>query len=124
LREAIARATTGHDRIRKALAFYADASHGVDGRRGCLVAGGAAELATHDDDVARQVTAALVAREAVLAELIQQGQADGSIPVHVDSRATARLMLCLMQGMRLVGKTGRTRKDMAAVVDVAMKTLA
>jgi len=29
-----------------------------------------------------------------------------------------------MQGMRLVGKTGRTRKDMAAVVDVAMKTLA
>jgi len=124
LREVIGPARTGSERVRKALTFYAEASCGADGRRGCLVVGSAAELATFDDEVARWVTAALVRNEALMGELIRQGQADGSIPAHVDHEANARLMLCLVQGMRLVGKTGRTRKEMAAVVEVAMKTLA
>jgi TetR/AcrR family transcriptional regulator, transcriptional repressor for nem operon len=32
-------------------------------------------------------------------------------------------MLCLLQGMRVIGKTGRTRTQMAAVVDAATKLL-
>jgi TetR/AcrR family transcriptional regulator, transcriptional repressor for nem operon len=39
------------------------------------------------------------------------------------SKATARLMLCLLQGMRVVGKTGRSRGEMTAVDDAAMKLL-
>ena len=124
LREAIGLGKTGEDRIRAALTFYAESSHGASGRQGCLVVGSAAELATFDDEVAQWVKSALVRNEALVGELIRQGQTDGSIPEHVDSEATARLMLCLIQGMRLVGKTGRTRKEMAVVVDVAMKTLA
>jgi hypothetical protein len=42
----------------------------------------------------------------------------------VDPAVTGRLLLCLVQGMRVVGKTGPTRKDMLALVDVALKTLA
>lgn len=115
---------TGLDRVRSALAIYVESSHGAEGRQGCLVVGSAAELATLDEDVARRVTAALNRNEALMTELIQQGQADGSISARVDSKATARLMLCLLQGMRVVGKTGRTREEMAAVVEVAMGTLA
>jgi hypothetical protein len=55
--------------------------------------------------------------------LIRQGQADGSIPAAVDGEATARLMLCLLQGMRVVGKTGRSRAEMTAVAEAAMKLL-
>lgn len=124
LREAIGSARTGKDRIREALSFYADSSCGASGRQGCLVVGSAAELATLDDEIAQWVKSALVRNEALIGELIRQGQVDGSIPMHVDSEATARLLLCLIQGMRLVGKTGRTRKEMAVVVDVAMSTLA
>ena len=123
LREAIDRAQTGRERIHSALSFYAESSYGASGRQGCLVARSAAELAALDADVARWVTAALVRNEALLRELIQQGQADGSIGAHVDGEATARLMLCVIQGMRVVGKTGRSRKEMAAVVEVAMKAL-
>ena len=123
LREAISLGPTGNERVRMALSFFAEASCGADGRRGCLVVGCAAELATFDDELARWVTAALGRNEALMSELIRQGQADGSIPAHVDREASARLMLCLVQGMRLVGKTGRTRKEMAAVVEIAMKTL-
>lgn len=123
LRDAIGTAQTGKDRVRKALTFYAESSSGASGRQGCLVVGSAAELATLDGEAAQWVKSALVRNEAFISGLIQQGQTDGSIPAHVDREATARLMLCLIQGMRLVGKTGRTRQEMAVVVDVAMKIL-
>jgi hypothetical protein len=32
-------------------------------------------------------------------------------------------MLCLLQGMRVIGKTGRKRKEMIAVAEAAMKLL-
>ncbi|WP_211466953.1 TetR/AcrR family transcriptional regulator [Collimonas silvisoli] len=123
LRAAIGIGATGRERVRLALAFYAEASHGAAGRQGCLVAGGAAELATFDQEVGRWITAALARNEVFIDELIRQGQEDGSIPPHVDGAATARLMLCLIQGMRLVGKTGRSQDEMTALVDIAMKTL-
>ena len=121
LRRAIAPGASGRERLRLALAFYADASHGPLGRLGCLVIGGATELATFDDEVARWVAQALVRIEAVLGDLLREGAADGSVPPGTDAPATARALLCMVQGMRLVGKTGRTRKDMRALVDVAMK---
>lgn len=124
LRAAVGAGATGKERVRLALAFYAEASHGAGGRQGCLVGGSAAELATFDQDIAHWVTAALARNEVFISALIRQGQEDGSIPPHVDCAATARLMLCLMQGMRLVGKTGRARDEMIVLVDIAMKTLA
>lgn len=124
LRDAIGTAKTGQDRVRKALTFYAESSCGASGRQGCLVVGSTAELAALDGEAAQWVKSALVRNEALICELIRQGQTDGSIPAHVDREATARLMLCLIQGMRLVGKTGRTRQEMAVVVDVALKILA
>jgi TetR/AcrR family transcriptional regulator, transcriptional repressor for nem operon len=123
LQDAVRTGKTGLDRIRRALTFFVEASHGVEGRRGCLVVGSAAELATFDEEIAQRVAAAVEKSEALMAELIRQGQSDGSIPTTIDSSATAQLMLCLLQGMRVVGKIGRTRKKMLGVVDIAMKTL-
>ena len=54
---------------------------------------------------------------------MQLGLEDGSIPPHVDGPAAARLLLCVTQGMRVIGKTGRTREDMEGLVEAAMKVL-
>lgn len=124
LHRAIGSEGTGLVRLRNALEFYVQSSLGAEGRQGCLVVGSAVELATDDAEVARHVTTAFAKIEAQLVELIQQGQADGSIDPHVDREATARTLLCLMQGMRVVGKTGRSRKDLLSVVNIALKTLA
>jgi hypothetical protein len=35
----------------------------------------------------------------------------------------ARLLLCVVQGMRVLGKTGRSREEMASLVDSALKLL-
>jgi TetR/AcrR family transcriptional repressor of nem operon len=124
LRAALAQGHTGFERVRIALTQYAEASHGERGRLGCMVVSGATELATFDDELARWVAASVRRVETLLAGLLREGVADGSIPAHVDPAVTARLLLCLIQGMRVVGKTGGTRKDMLALVDVALKTLA
>lgn len=123
LREAIDKGRDGRDQLRRALDFFAASSYGAEGQRGCLVVSGASELATFDSEIARRVTGSLERSEALLGELIRKGQKDGSIAAGIDGETTARLMLCLLQGMRVVGKAGRSKKDMQAVADAAVKLL-
>ena len=123
LQRVLSTAKSGRDRIRIMLKFFAECSHGVEGKQGCLIVGTAAELVTLDAGVARRVTAALRQSETLVRDLIRQGQVDGSIPADIDSRVTARLMLCLLQGMRVIGKTGRKREEMMAVAEEAMRLL-
>lgn len=120
---AIGAGGTGRERLRRLLAFYAESSQGRQGRQGCLVVESAAELSFFDEDVAERVTTALGRNEALLAGLIREGQEDGSLAAHIDPEDAARMLLCLVQGMRVVGKTGRRRQDMLAVVDMALKAL-
>jgi AcrR family transcriptional regulator len=124
LRAALASGRTGRERVRAALLHYAEASHGARGRLGCLVTGSATELATFDDELGRWVAGSLRRIEALLTGLLREGIDDGSVPAQVDPAATGRLLLCVVQGMRVVGKTGTTRKEALALVDVALKTLA
>ena len=122
---AVARSSKpARERLRDVLAHFVEVSKGIEGRRGCLVVGSAVELAILDREVAARVNASIAKNEAFLADLIRQGQADGSIPDRIDSDATARVMVCLTQGLRVVGKSGRAPQDTAAAVDIAMKLLA
>ncbi|MBB6249563.1 TetR/AcrR family transcriptional regulator [Nitrospirillum iridis] len=123
LRAALDAASTGRAKIRAVLDFYADSSHGPDGRRGCLVVASAVDLATADAAVAARVAGALDVNEGRLAALVALGQADGTVAPHLDAAVTARLLLCVLQGMRLIGKTGRHATEMAAVADGALKLL-
>ncbi|PZX26089.1 putative transcriptional regulator, TetR family [Cupriavidus phytorum] len=124
LHRAIDSAGTGLERLRATLDFYADSAQGATGRQGCLVVCSAVELSAFDRPVASHIAAAMARNEALLADLIRQGQQDGSIPAHVDVEATARMLLCLTQGMRVVGKTGRSREQMQAVATAALQVLA
>ena len=54
---------------------------------------------------------------------MEAGLEDGSIPPHVSGPAAARVLLCVMQGMRVIGKTGRTRADMEGMVNTAMRVV-
>jgi TetR/AcrR family transcriptional repressor of nem operon len=111
------------ERLRDVLAFFVESSKGIEGRRGCMVVGSAVELSIADREVAARVGAALAKNEALLADLIREGQADGSVPAGIDPEQTARILVCLTQGLRVVGKSGRAPQDTAAAVDIAMKLL-
>ena len=119
----LAGARTGRDKVRAILAVYAEYCHGKTGKRGCLVVGSAVDLTSSDPEMAKRVTAVLASQERRLVEFIREGQEDGSVSSQVDAAVTARLLLCVVLGMRVSGKTGRSREEMASVVDSALKLL-
>jgi AcrR family transcriptional regulator len=114
----------GRGKLHAALLFYAESSHGVEGLRGCLVVGAAAELATLEPEVADRAKAALRRIETTIHDLVCQGQADGSIPFAVDTAPCAFLLFCAVQGFRVAGKTGRSQADAVAAVEQAMRLVA
>ena len=121
--ERIAALPDGLAKLRELLLCYAEWSHSEQGLRGCMMVGAAVEFATFDAVIADRVAAALADRERRLVALMREARADGSVPAHIDPLVTARLLLCLVQGMRVVGKTGRTRAEMEAVVADAIRLL-
>ena len=96
---------------------------GIEGRRGCLVVGSAVELAIFDREIAARVNTSLANNEALLAGLVREGHLDRSVSRAVHPEQTARVMVCLTQGMRVVGKAGRAPPDPSVAIDIAMKLL-
>jgi TetR/AcrR family transcriptional repressor of nem operon len=123
LRQVVRSTKSARERLRDVLAFYIESSRGVEGRRGCLVVGSAVELAIVDREVATRVGSALARNEALLADLIRQGHGEKSVPAQIDPEETARMMVYLTQGMRVVGRAGRSPPDPSAIIDLAMKLL-
>ena len=123
IREAIAEGSNGRERLEKAMFFYANTAHDEAGLLGCLLTKSVTELLILRPEAAGYITAMLESNEAFLVDLILTGQSDGSVSGHVDPDATARTLSCLLQGVRIVGKTGRSRQEMQAAVTSALRIL-
>ncbi|MFE5731335.1 TetR/AcrR family transcriptional regulator [Streptomyces sp. NPDC056528] len=101
--------------------FAAEAT--ADGERlnGCFVTNSAAELGPHDPAVARRVELSWEQLETLLHAALARARAGGELPADRDPRALARMLLVLMQGIRVVGKASG---DPARVGDAAEQALA
>ncbi|ELS53039.1 TetR/AcrR family transcriptional regulator [Streptomyces viridochromogenes] len=88
---------------------------------GCLVTNTAAELAPHDRAAARQVERNWDQLETVLHSALVRAQAQGELPAGRDPLTLARMLLVLLQGLRVVGKAS---SDPARVRDAAEQALA
>ena len=83
----------------------------VEGSRdGCFIINTAVELAAHDDEVAEVIATIARQTEQAFRALIEQGQETGGIPDTVDPVLTARSLLSLFIGLRILT---RSRPDMA-----------
>ncbi|UFZ07745.1 TetR/AcrR family transcriptional regulator [Bradyrhizobium ontarionense] len=123
LDDLLASARTGRERVAAVLKSYAETSHGETGRTGCLVIGTLMEFAGSDPALRERLTKILATHEARLLRFLREGHADGSIAARIDPEATARLLLCVIQGMRVVGKSGRRQAEMAAICIEALRLL-
>ena len=123
LRACLPTDVSGRAQLHAALHYYADSSSGREGQRGCLIVASLSVLDLLEVDLADQVVQALRHSESALAELIRIGQEDGSIDRSIEASGVSTLMWHLLLGMRVAGKTGRTRKSLHAVVDLAMGLL-
>jgi TetR/AcrR family transcriptional repressor of nem operon len=97
-------------------------SRGEEGKLGCLLVGGIAELRhfSHVGDVLREQ---MSNRRALIARLVSQGQEDGSITSANDPDTVAELLLSLLYGMRVLGKTGSCTADAEVFVATVLKVL-
>ncbi|MEU6669514.1 TetR/AcrR family transcriptional regulator [Streptomyces sp. NPDC046727] len=104
--------------VRRYAAEAADARLRLNG---CLVTNAAAELAPHDPAAARRVERNWDHVETVLHSALVRAQAQGELPAGRDPLTLARMLLVLMQGLRVVGKAS---PDPARVRDAAEQALA
>jgi TetR/AcrR family transcriptional regulator, transcriptional repressor for nem operon len=114
---------TGRAKIAAMLRYYAETSHGAEGLRGCLVAGGAMEIATYDAAMAERITSGLVAVADRVRGLILLGRSDGSIASDVDIDATTDVLVAVLQGFRVIGKSAPDRARMIASAERALRLL-
>jgi TetR/AcrR family transcriptional repressor of nem operon len=101
--------------------FAAEAADEVGRLKGCFVVNTAAELGPHDTAAARRVELSWQHIEMPLHSALVRAQAQGELPEDRDPRALARMLLVLMQGLRVVGKAST---DPARVRDAAEQALA
>lgn len=110
------------DAIRDSLLRYVRLSVGEAGRRGCLVVAMTAEMAAHDAQVAERTGRMFRRLQQLYAGAIVRAQASGEIPER-DEQVMARFLVCQIEGMRVLGKTGVLEADMVALVESAMRIL-
>ncbi|MFF7729534.1 TetR/AcrR family transcriptional regulator [Streptomyces sp. NPDC008001] len=107
--------------VRELVARFAAEAAGDDLRRGCFVTNTAVELAPHDPDAARGVQDSWLALETALTSALTRAADQGELPAGRDPAALARMLLVLMQGMRVVGKAA---PGSARLRDAAAQALA
>ncbi|MCX5214196.1 TetR/AcrR family transcriptional regulator [Kitasatospora sp. NBC_00240] len=87
---------------------------------GCFVTNTAAELAPHDRAAARRVEASWDHLETLLHSALVRAAAGGELPPGREPRALARMLVVLLQGIRVVGKAA---SDPLRVHDAAEQAL-
>ena len=110
--------------LRTFLAGYVDRASGDSGRRGCLFVATTMELATHDPDVAERVRAFFQALEGRLASALSRAKDAGEIANGIDPSDAARLLVCVVEGLRVVGKIGPPHPATKAAIDTLITQFA
>lgn len=109
------------DGLRNCLAGYVDRTTGSVGKRGCLVVATAMELAAHDIEVEQRIRQFFEAMETRLTRALARAKVAGELADGVEPANAARLLLCVFEGMRVVGMTGpdrlRSQAAFATLID-------
>ncbi|KAA6217565.1 TetR/AcrR family transcriptional regulator [Streptomyces filamentosus] len=100
--------------------FAAEATAEGERLTGCFVTNSAAELGPHDPAVARRVELSWEQVETLLYAALTRARAQGELPEGRDPRTLSRMLLVLLQGVRVVGKAST---DPARVRDAAEEAL-
>lgn len=103
--------------------FAAEASCDEQRGKGCLVTNTAAELGARDPAAARRVEASWDRVETLLHSALIRARAQGELPADRDPRALARMLLALMQGLRVIGKAATDPVRVRDAAEQALKLL-
>ncbi|GGV37223.1 TetR family transcriptional regulator [Streptomyces longisporoflavus] len=103
--------------------FGAEAASAEARLNGCFITNTAAELGPHDDAAARCVERSWEHIETLLHSALVRAQAQGELPQDRDPLALARVLLTLMQGLRVIGKASRDGARLRDATEQALSLL-
>ena len=109
--------------LRTWLSGYVDRTSGVNGKRGCLVVATAMELAAHDSEVQHRIARFFRLLEARLTARLLRAQANGELAEGIEPASAAHLLVCVVEGMRVVGKTSPSRATTLAMIEILLRQL-
>ncbi len=92
-------------------------------RRGCFMTNAAVELCSRDDECAERVRDFFDELETILGELIARGQAEGEFKSRQKPADLAAYFVCVMQGLRVIGKVTPEEEVLRPMVDMALRVL-
>lgn len=109
--------------LERQLANHAAEARGENRKMGCYVVNMALELAPHDEEVRRLVATAFSDHEEHYTELLKAGQSRGEISPELDARATARALLALVLGLRVLSRSAAPHGVIDSVLQQALALL-
>ena len=101
----------------------ANAADGGASPRGCFIVNCALELAPKNSEVAAIVNRAFSETESFFRLVIEEGQAIGEIPSHVDAAKVARALLGMLLGMRVLSRAGAAKGVLETIATGAVGLL-
>ncbi|MGQ0752405.1 MAG: TetR/AcrR family transcriptional regulator [Betaproteobacteria bacterium] len=93
-------------------------------RRGCLLTNTAAEMGVEDREVSALIRKAFVRMEDALYERLLQARAAGELKAGVEPRSLARLLIVVLQGVRIMSRVSVDRETMREAVSAALSGIA
>ncbi|WP_375309680.1 TetR/AcrR family transcriptional regulator [Bradyrhizobium sp. A5] len=108
------------DGLRAFIAGYVDRTSGANGRRGCLLVATAMELAGQDAEVGLRIASFFKAMESRLAAALSRASTAGKLADGVEPSRAARILVCFVEGLRVVGKTAPARTTSKATADALL----
>ena len=108
------------DGLRAYLAGYVERTSGANGRRGCLLVATAMELAGQDVEVTRRVAGFFKAMETKVADALSRAKTASQLADGVEPSSAGRILVCFVEGLRVVGKTAPARATSQATADALL----
>lgn len=93
-------------------------------RKGCLLVNTSLELLTHDKEIQTIVKTGMRAVEAFLQRQIELGQARSELPESIDPQETARALVALMAGIRVLGRGVFEESALRSIAAQALRLIA
>jgi TetR/AcrR family transcriptional regulator, transcriptional repressor for nem operon len=109
--------------LRQALLHYTKIAARLSGRHGCFITNAAIELLPADEVLRQHIDATLQRIVSHLAGAVVRGQQAGQFDATLDEHAVSQYLLCVIQGLRVLGKVSVSEKELVSVVDMTMRAL-
>lgn len=89
-------------------------------KKGCLLVNTALDLPNQDEDIAKAVMSGMEDFEAFFVQQLKDGKKTGAIPAHVDPKTTAKGLLTLVTGLRVLARGVFDKAGLTAIKSQAL----